>query len=130
MVFDGEKTESDSDLDDLRTFQIIMEIANSLNDDIQLTFEVPSQPEDNILPVLDLGLKIVRNKVQHYFFKKPVSSPYSVLYNSVISARTNRDSLLQEGLRRMRNTCQEAPTEKFRSVMSNYMNMLRISGYN
>jgi len=129
MVYDEERAESDTDPDDLRTLKVITEIANSLDDDIQLTFEVPSQQEDERLPVLDLGLKVVNNKVQHYFYKKPMSSPFAILYESAISAQTKRNSLLQEGLRRIRNTCQEAPVEEFRLVMSKYMNMLRISGY-
>ena len=55
---------------DLRRFKIITEIANTLDDDIQLTFKVPSKQENDRLPVLDLGLKVVNNKVPHYFYNK------------------------------------------------------------
>ena len=51
------------------------------------------------------------------------------MYRSAVAARTKRDSLLQEGLRRLRHTCEDASAEEVRHVMGEYMNMLRISGY-
>ena len=128
MVYDIEDEDLEGEDDDY-TFRILLEIANGLDDDIQLTYEVPSGHEDGRLPVLDLGLQVVDNKIQHFFYRKGVTSPYCIMYNSAISVKTKRDSLLQEGLRRIRNTCKQATQVEKRRVLGEYMNMLRISGY-
>ena len=82
-----------------------------------------------ILPVLDLGLKVVNNKVISHFYLKPMSSPYQMLYTSAIPQKTKRDSLLQEGLRRLRNFSTGVPEAIKNDCMSRFMNSLRISGY-
>ena len=81
--------------EDARTFGVLREIANSLDTDIQMTVEVPSDFADRRLPVLDLALWVNDNQVQFSFFKKPMSSPYVNIWRSAISKKTKRDSLLQ-----------------------------------
>ena len=115
--------------DDAYTFGVLLDIANDLDSDIQMTCEVPSMHTDGRLPVLDLGLEIIDNKIKYFFYRKSVASPYSIMYESAVATRTKRDSLLQEGLRRLHHTCEDASEEDIRQVMGQYMNMLRISGY-
>ena len=87
---------------DLRTFVILRDIANQLDSDIQLTVDVPSLHPSRKLPVLDLQISTVQNSIRFEFFKKPILDPRVILYNSAISSRTKRDTLLQEGCRQYR----------------------------
>ena len=79
--------------DDDYTYRTLLEIANGLDGDIQLTYEVRSCHVDGCLQVLDLGLQAVKNKIQ-FFYRKELISPFCIMYNSAISAK--RDSLLKE----------------------------------
>ena len=128
MIFDDQHPSAALE-DDARTFSVLQEIANEIDPDIQMTVDVPSMHENSRLPVLDLGLQVVTNKVQFFFYRKEMTSPYTIMYKSAISANTKRDTLLQEGLRRLRNTCPEAPEGEIIQTMSEYINVLRISGY-
>ena len=82
---------------DLRTLSIIRDVSNQLDTDIQLTIDVPSLNANGKLPVLDLEISMVQNFVKFEFYKKPISNPRVILYNSAISRRIKRDTLLQEG---------------------------------
>ena len=89
---------------DLRTLSVLRDIANSIDKNIIMEPDVPSLHPNGRVPVLDLEVWVDEmNKIQHSFFKKPVSSPYTILYNSALPAQTKRNSLFQEGLRRFRN---------------------------
>ena len=48
---------------DQRTFLALVKIAHGLEMDIRMEMDVPSVHQDGILPVLDLGLKVVNNQV-------------------------------------------------------------------
>ena len=98
LVFDREHPTA-SLAEDARTFTLLQVIANSLDPGIKMMFEVPSMMQNGRLPVLDLELFIVNNKVQLSFFKKPVSSPFTIMYASVLPANQKRNSLFHECLR-------------------------------
>ena len=75
---------------DLRTLSIIRDVSNQLDTDIQLTIDVPSLNENGKFPVLDLEISMVQNIVKFEFYKKPISNPRVILYNSAISKRIER----------------------------------------
>ena len=56
-------------------------------------------------------------------------SPFLIKYSSAIPPKTKRESLLQEGIRRLRNIGKGIPPEVIMMVMSKFSNSLRISGY-
>ena len=91
MVFDPNLAIVETE-DDARTFEILRTIANSIDPDIQMTSEVPSDFPDRRLPVLDLALFIKDNQVHHSFYSKPMATPYVNLHRSALSAKTKRDS--------------------------------------
>ena len=114
---------------DQRTMYVLRDIANQMDSDIQLTIDTPSLHSNGRLPVLDLEVFLIQNKIHFSFYKKPMSNPQVIQYTSAISNRIKRDSLLQEGLRRIRN-CSSGVTEGEKTrILSSYMNTLRISGY-
>ena len=106
-----------------------MDIANGIDKDIQMEFDVPSLHREGRLPVLDLHLFIKDNVVKTSFFSKPISSPYTILFQSALSTKQKRNTLLQEGLRRLRNCSPDLDRFEVNDIMSRYMNMIRISGY-
>ena len=77
---------------DQRTFLALVEIANGIDRDIQMTSDVPSVHQDGTLPVLALSLKVVDNQVIWTFFSKPCTSPYTILYRSALSEKKRGNS--------------------------------------
>ena len=114
---------------DQRTFLTLVDMANGLDKDIQMEMDVPSVHQDATLPVLNLGLKVVRNQVEWTFFSKPCTSPYTIHYRSANSMKQKRETLLQEGLRRIRNTSKSLDREIVNNTLSQFMDQLRISGH-
>ena len=55
MVFVEEKVEEDARVsDDLRTMRIIQSVANTIDENIQVTFDVESTNTDKMVPILDI----------------------------------------------------------------------------
>ena len=55
---------------DSRTFNVLCAIANTLDEEIQMVNDVASDHENGRLPVLDLELFVINNRVEFSFFKK------------------------------------------------------------
>ena len=81
------------------------------------------------MPVLDLELWVENNVIYHSFYKKKVSSQYTILKRSALSYSIKKNTMLQEALRRLGNISSGLPKEETTKVMTKYSNMLRISGY-
>ena len=71
------------------------------------------------------GIQVVR----HTFYKKEVSSPFTILKRSAVSYNTKKNTLLQEALRRLGNISNDLPWSETKSHMDIFSNMMRISGY-
>ena len=130
MIFSPRGGDTAAVEDDLYTFQILMGIANGIDPDIQMEVDVPSAHGNGRLPVLDLNIFVESNQVKFSFYSKPCSSPYTVMYQSALPAKQKRETILQEGLRRLRNCSPDLEENAVIEIMSTFMNMLRISGYN
>ena len=63
---------------DLRTMNILKDISNQLDPNIQMTIDVPSVHSNGRLPVLDLEVFLIENKIEFSFYKKPMSSPFVI----------------------------------------------------
>ena len=130
LVFDKDKVEEDSTKeDDLRTFEVLREIGNSIFDCIQFTIDVPSQNENGRLPVLDLNLRVVNDQFEHEFFEKPCTSEIVIPYTSAHSRKMKMSVLVEEGVRRLRNHTRGVEWERSRQVMEEWSRKLRRSGY-
>jgi hypothetical protein len=134
MVF-REESEDEIDDDEVRTFNILQSVANSLCPEIQMTVDIPGSHSNNRLPVLDLNLWLSVDTesgtqyLNHAFYKKKVASQYTILKRSAISMSTKRSTHFQEALRRMKN-CDLSQKWIERAIhLSEWANMLRISGY-
>ena len=81
------------------------------------------------MPVLDLELWVQDSTIYHSFYKKKVSSQYTILKRSALSYSIKKNTMLQEALRRLGNIPSNLPKEETTRIMTKYSNMLRISRY-
>ena len=128
MTFDPEHPTAKME-PDARTFSVLEAIANTLNGDIQMESDVSSNHASGRLPVLDLDMFMTGEGVEFSFYQKPMNSPFCNMYRSALAAKTKRDSLFQEGLRRLRNMSQGISHLERCSIMDRFMNTVRVSGY-
>jgi hypothetical protein len=134
MIYE-EPTAVSAESGEQRTFRILQEIANSICPQIQMTVDVPGTHRNMKLPVLDLNfwMKTGDDGLQtvcHTFYKKAVSSQYTILKRSAMSMSVKRTTHFQEAMRRLKN-CDKNQTWLERAThLTEWCNMLRISGYN
>ena len=76
-----ETTHGENEAGDKRTFRILAEVANSIDKDIQMTYEVPSDSPNGNVPYLDTMVKVVyddkecpQGKIVHRHYVKPMAS--------------------------------------------------------
>ena len=67
--------------------------------------------------------------IRHSFFKKEVASNKVIMYRSAVSIRTKRDTLFQEGLRRLRHMDDSCTVEEVNHVMAEFCYNMMVSGY-
>ena len=72
LVFCSQKEKEDRDIsDDIRTMTIIQEIANNLDKNTKVTFDVPSLHGDRMVPILDLKVRMnEEGYVEHIFYRQ------------------------------------------------------------
>jgi hypothetical protein len=133
MVY-GELTGDPKVSNESHTFAVLQSIANAIHPQIQLTVDVPGNHPDNRMPVLDLKMWVAPDHqgvptVHHSFYKKPVSSPYTIKSSSAMSAAVKRHTHFQEALRRLRNVDPSQPWAEKAWHLTTWGNMLRVSGY-
>ena len=81
------------------------------------------------MPLLDIQVKMESNKVVYKFYSKPMASQYTILANSAMPERMKRNCLVQEGIRRLRNTSRSLDWEFKASILSEFSYKLKVSGY-
>ena len=89
---------------------------------IRLTVEYPSKHSNGFMPMYN-------NKVIYKFYSKPMSSPYVILSNSAMPDKVKRNCLVQECLRRLRNTSRSLDWTLKAEILSDFSNKMRVSGY-
>ena len=90
---------------------------------------MPDSNDNGKMPVLDLEVWVQDNKIRHNFFKKAVSSEFTIMSRSKISDSMKLNTLFMECYRRLINCDQDTPWGVIASHLSQYSNTLRISGY-
>ena len=91
----------------------ILKMANSLERDIQLTVDVPSDHSDKKLPVLDLKMWVEDRvgeggeeylEVRHEFYEKEMVAPSLISRDSALPTKVKVTTLTQEIIRIRKNT--------------------------
>ena len=134
MKFSWQQWESDSDDDgEERTASILSDIANSINQSIQVTTDVPGRHSNKRMPVLDLELWVEDvngiPQVCYSFYKKPVSSKYTILKRLAVSQGTKMNTLFQETIRRIMNISEYLLWSETVKHLNNWSQCMKISGY-
>ena len=139
ITINKEKIKNDEKIPgDKRTFELLKDIANSIDKDLQVTIEVPSDHPQlgNRLPFLDTMIwfeygdkNCPQGKIMHKHYSKPMSSKLCVQVESAISDRDIRTINTQELIRCLRNCHEDLPKEEVDQIKSEFMKKLQNSGY-
>ena len=87
-----------------RTMTIIGMIADTIDKEIKVTTDSPSCNENGRVPILDIEVWVEQNRINHCFYRKPIASKYVIMNRSAMSASIKRNTLFQEGLKRVTYT--------------------------
>ena len=130
-----EMVESDKEVPgDKRTFEVVREVGDSLEEMIKLTADVPSNYTGGRVPILDMEVWVERDesgmsKIRWGFYEKKMKSRYVMMRDSAVGMKTKRRTLVQEVVRRMRNSDRETELEEVGEVLSKFCQKMRDSGY-
>ena len=114
---------------DKRSALVVQAVANSLFPFIQMEIDYPSMNECGKVPILDLQVNIVSNKVEYEHYRKPCSSFLVTLAKSAMPYRAKQVSLVQEVVRIHRNTSRRLGDEVRATALSVFSYRLKESGY-
>ena len=80
-------SEDEDSEDDYRTFSLLASIANSIDEDLQFTYDVPSNHKSNRVPIMDLEVWIEythpeypHGKLMFSHYEKPTASKLSLIH--------------------------------------------------
>ena len=112
--------------------KVIRDIANSIDDMIVMTADVPTNHGKNRVPMLDVEVWIdeIDNKAYYSFYEKETKSPYVVSKGSAMPISKKIECMGQEVFRRLHNTKIEIHGKEILDIMNRFMMNLKISGYN
>ena len=132
LVMNVNKISEDSNIPgDIRTMNIIKEIADGIDSDIEVTFDTQSKNADGFVPILDLKACITdENKIMYIFYRKPITSNFVTLKSAAMTMRQKMDILTQQCFSRLHNTSREAEESVKVNILNEFMRDLQMSGYN
>ena len=109
---------------------LLNEIANSIHPMIELTSDIPSNHTDGKLPVLDLKVKLgLQNQIDFEFYEKKTKNSRVILASSALPWRQKETILVNEAVRRLRNTTPRLGSETQNFHLNVFMVKLKNSGY-
>ena len=139
IVYKQEEIATDINIPaDKRTFEIINMIANEIDENIKFTYDVPSNYEDEKLPILDMKVWIKtivteegteNSVIMHEYYMKEVSSKYLIMAKSAMSWGSKRTILTQECLRIILNCSQDLQWKQIAEHLSIFTQRMQLSGY-
>ena len=120
--------------EDIRTGNILNEVANSIDNMIKVTQDSPSMNNSGMLPILDVQVKIVKgynaeDRVSYSFYRKKMSTNFLILCDSAMPAKTKRQTLTMEALRILRNCSKDVVEEEVHSYLTEFAARMKKSGY-
>ena len=132
LVFSQHSYDFDRDLpDDVVSGNLLVSIANGIEDDIIMSFDSPAKNGSGWMPILDLQIRVVDSKVEFMFYEKPMTSDFVILKSSAVSWGVKRATLVSEVARRLFNTSPHLVQEGYADVHIQRINWkMLMSGYN
>ena len=138
IIISKEKIHHDREIPgDKRTFDLLTNIANTIDPNIQWTNVVPSDSPKGTVPFLDTQLWLdfsdpelyPNGKIMFSHYEKEMNSELVMQTGTAIGDRQVRTSHTQDVIRIMRNCIQDLCDELKNEHLSNYMQKLKNSGY-
>ena len=116
---------------DVLSAQLVVNIVNSLESDISMTFDAPSLNENGRMAVLDMEVWCEDSTILFSFYEKPMVSPYVLMKSSALSWLVKKTSLAGEVARRLLNTSPVlVSTGRADHHLDKLCYKMMISGYN
>ena len=102
-----------------------------ISESTKLTVDCPSMNinNQNFMPILDVQVKVVKNKIEYRFYKKSMSNHRVMLARSAMPPNIKRNSLAQEVIRRLRNTSRDLPWSEKAAILTEFSHSMMCSGY-
>ena len=133
IIIDLEKKVEDSEKSNSEiTMNIVVEIAESVDDMIKFSVDLPEKNPSKMLAVLDLEVGINKaegNRVDYEFYEKPSKNNRVLLEDAALPSKQKRTILTQECLRRLRNTKVELGRATQNKHLNKFMLKMKNSGY-
>ena len=128
LVHISEKEHEDRKIpDDLRTMQIISEIANKIDANTQVTFDVPSKNDDGYVPILDVKVRVNEiGEIDFKYYQKPSANTRVTLKSSALSMKSKITTLSQECFRRLHNTRESHENSVVVNTLDEFMEDLKM----
>ena len=130
LVFDSELERTCSLSPTERSAKLIADIANSINNQIQVTIDTQERDSEMRLPVLDMKVWSNGRNILHTFYKKPVSSKFTILKRSAISNTIKLSTIFQESLRGISHISTCLPWQETVRHLTEFSHCMKVSGYN
>ena len=128
VICEEQKLKDENLSSDIITMRVLTELANSIDPMIKFSFDVPSNYEENMVPILDLKVGITNEGlVIHEYFEKKTKNKYVILASSALSWNQKRNILFQETMRHLLNT--NTGIEAQSRILTEFMLKLKRSGY-
>ena len=81
------------------------------------------------MPLLDLQVMVKNNQILYKFFMKSMSSKYVMMQNSAMPMKIKRNALVQEVIRRLRNTSRSLQWSIKAEILSEFSYSMKMSGW-
>lgn len=125
-----DRVEEDKNIpSDIRTANIVKELANQIYEFIQVEIDCPSLHNDNCMPILDLEVRMKNNNIVYNFYRKEMVNFNVLMANSAMPLKMRRVSLVQEVVRILRNTSKRVEEKEKLYHLSEFSMRLKVSGY-
>ena len=109
--------------------KIIKEVADSIDVNIKVTFDSPSNHSDGKVPILDVKTHINEdNIIMYYFYKKPISSDFVTLKSAAMTMQQKINILTLQCKGRLHNTSENAEEETKVILLNDFMEDLNFFG--
>ena len=102
---------------DLRTADVVRDVANSIFEFLNVKIDCPSLHEDGFMPIL---AKIESGKIVYIFYKKPLSNDRVILANSAMPHNVKMATMVNEAVRRLRNTSRSLPWKTKADILTRF----------
>ena len=105
-------------------------MGSSVSHMIKLTWDCPSNNENQKMALLDTEVWVEENKVWYEHYRKPMANPLLMMEMSAMPAKVKRTTMVQEVVRIRRNIRPGLPWDVTVKHLDNFCERMKASGYN